>query len=413
MNLVYQALSRPEAALMTQTNQQHVPTLRFPEFDSDQNRGLPLKKFSQLFAFSSGKNIKQGEASPDYNTPCVRYGELYHLYGEVITKIINKTNLPRSELKFSEGNEILLPSAGEDPFDISSASALTLDGVAIGRTINVLKPLEENVCSHIFVSYYINAKLRKRISCLARGSSISNVYNSDLQTLKIHLPTLPEQIKIAGFLGAVDKKIAQLTEKKRLLEDYKKGCMQQLFSQKIRFKDEKGNDFPDWEEKRLGEVLSYEQPTKYLVSSSEYSNEHKTPVLTAGKTFILGYTDEKDGIFSNLPVIIFDDFTTAFKFVDFPFKAKSSAMKMLSLRSDDADIRFVHAAMLQIEFRVGEHKRYWISEYQNEVISYPHSDEQRKIADFLSTLDLKIELVAEELKQAKTFKKGLLQQMFI
>lgn len=104
-----------------------------------------MNKFDEIFLFSIGKNIKQNEASPDFEIPCVRYGELYHMYDEVINEVINKTNLDKSELLFSEGNEILLPSAGEDPMDI--ASALTIKNVAIGRTINILKPLKATVLS--------------------------------------------------------------------------------------------------------------------------------------------------------------------------------------------------------------------------------------------------------------------------
>ena len=100
-----------------------------------------------------------------------------------------------------------------------------------------------------------------------------------------------------------------------------------------------------WEQRELGELLKYEQPTKYIVNSTYYDDSFETPVLTAGQSFILGYTDETDGIksASNLePVIIFDDFTTGSHYVDFPFKVKSSAMKLLSLKSDDEDFYFVY-----------------------------------------------------------------------
>ena len=98
----------------------NVPKLRFKEFSENYKK----YKFEDIFSFSTGKNIKQNEASPNFDIPCVRYGELYHMYSEVINKVINKTNLDKSELTFSQGNEILLPSAGEDPLDIGSASAL-------------------------------------------------------------------------------------------------------------------------------------------------------------------------------------------------------------------------------------------------------------------------------------------------
>ncbi|MFL0078568.1 GIY-YIG nuclease family protein, partial [Tenacibaculum maritimum] len=124
---------------------EQIPKLRFKEFNENYKR----YSFKDTFIFSTGKNIKQKEASPEFETPCVRYGELYHMYNEVIHEIINNTNLEKSELLFSKGDEILLPSAGEDPLDIGSASALTVKDVAIGRTINILRPLKKNIYSSI------------------------------------------------------------------------------------------------------------------------------------------------------------------------------------------------------------------------------------------------------------------------
>lgn len=387
----------------------NIPPLRFPEFKGAWEK----KRFDEIFLFSTGKSIKQNEASPEFETPCVRYGELYHMYNEVITEVINKTNLDKSELLFSDGNEILLPSAGEDPLDIGSASALTIKDVAIGRTINILKPAQANVYSQIFASYYINHRLKEAISKLAKGVSISNVYNSDLKTLEITLPNLVEQEKNASFFTAIEEKIQALKKKHSLLEQYKKGVMQKLFSQELRFKDEKGNDFPDWEMKKLAECLDYIQPSKYLVESTEYDDNFQTPVLTAGKTFILGYTNETAGIFKdNLPVIIFDDFTTATQFVDFPFKAKSSAMKIL-VAKDNANIRFMYEAMQILNYEIGGHERHWISKFAPIEIPIPSLPEQTKIANFLSALDEKINHTQQQIEKTETWKKGLLQKMFV
>ncbi|MBA3985223.1 MAG: restriction endonuclease subunit S, partial [Flavobacteriales bacterium] len=286
----------------------NIPKLRFPEFKGEWER----KNFEELFIFSTGKNIKQNEASREFKTPCVRYGELYHMYEEVINEVINKTNLDKSELLFSDGDEILLPSAGEDPLDIGSASALTVKNVAIGRTINILKPLTIGRYSQIYVAYYINHKLKKSIATLAKGVSISNVYNSDLKKLNILLPTLPEQTRIANFLTAVDEKLQALKKKKGLLEQYKKGVMQQLFLselvcggleddrimdsnddeknptilkskkskfRQLRFKDENGKEFADWEVKKLGEVLIEEN-----VKTTK-SNQHRILSSTARGLF--------------------------------------------------------------------------------------------------------------------------------
>jgi type I restriction enzyme, S subunit len=253
-----------------------------------------------------------------------------------------------------------------------------------------------------------------QIDARISGTDPPNLAPSEIATLSIFVPTLPEQQKIAEFLTAVDARIQQLSQKKALLQDYKKSVMQQLFTQALRFKDDHGNDFPDWSDAELGDVLDYEQPTKYIVSSTEYKDEHSTPVLTAGKTFILGYTDETSGLCDKgLPLIIFDDFTTAYKFVDFPFKVKSSAMKILRVKDGTWDIRFVHEALSTIQFPIGEHKRYWISEYQFMTIPAPSLAEQTKIANFLTALDRKIESVAHQINHTRTFKRGLLQQMFV
>ena len=229
-----------------------------------------------------------------------------------------------------------------------------------------------------------------------------------------HPRHLSEQQKIADFLSAVDDKITALTAQKTALTQYKQGMMQRIFSQTLRFKDDNGADYPEWEEMRLGDLLYYEQPTKYLVSSTDYQDDYPTPVLTAGKTFILGYTDEQDGIFTNLPVIIFDDFTTANKFVNFPFKAKSSAMKMLKNDPKKSDLRFIYETMQLLDFATGdEHKRYWISEYQEQFIFVPCLEEQTKIAQFLTELDYKINAVDAQIQSAQQWKQGLLQQMFV
>lgn len=244
------------------------------------------------------------------------------------------------------------------------------------------------------------------------GTSYPAINSTDLSNILISFPTLPEQQKIATFLTAVDEKLQALKQKKNFLEQYKKGVMQQIFSQELRFAADNGNTFPDWEEKKLGECLDYLQPTKYLVSSTEYDNSYNTPVLTAGKTFILGYTNETNGIFENdLPVIIFDDFTTATQFVDFPFKAKSSAMKILIPRQD-IDIKFIYEAMQIMNYEIGGHERHWISKFSQIDMQIPCLEEQTKIANFLSAIDDKINHCQSQIANTEVWKKGLLQQLF-
>ena len=147
-----------------------------------------------------------------------------------------------------------------------------------------------------------------------------------------------------------------------------------------------------WVVTNFGTLLSYEQPTNYIVKDTNYKNEYATPVLTAGKSFILGYTNEKDNIFSELPVIIFDDFTTESKFVDFPFKVKSSAMKILHINADFVLPKFVYYLMQATEIDHENHQRFWISTYSQEIVGLPPISEQKKI---LSTLEYYFNLLKQ------------------
>lgn len=179
---------------------------------------------------------------------------------------------------------------------------------------------------------------------------------------------------------------------------------------KLRFPEFRGAD--GWMPKKLGDCLDYLQPTQYLVKSTAYGDSYETPVVTAGKTFILGYTNETDGVFNQpLPVIIFDDFTTASQFVNFPFKAKSSAMKIL-LAKKNSNIKFVYESMQRIDYEVGAHGRHWISAYAKIAVAVPKSTEQQKIADCLNSLDELITAQARKVEALKTHKKGLMQQIF-
>lgn len=152
--------------------------------------------------------------------------------------------------------------------------------------------------------------------------------------------------------------------------------------------------------KSLGEILEYEQPTKYIVKSENYDNSYSTPVLTPGQTFILGYTNEKDGIYSDpLPVIIFDDFTTATKLVNFPFKVKSSAMKILKPANKNVYILYWYYYLSSLKVDNDLHKRYWISTFANRQVPVPALSEQKRIAERLDKVQELIALQKEQLKK--------------
>lgn len=154
---------------------------------------------------------------------------------------------------------------------------------------------------------------------------------------------------------------------------------------------------PDgWTVCTLEEIVDYEQPQAYIVQSTDYKSQYKIPVLTAGKSFIIGYTNETEGVFTDLPVIIFDDFTTDSKFVDFPFKVKSSAMKILHVK-DGINIQYV-CQFMSITRLIGDtHKRYWISEYSKLPIPIPPSAEQSRIINKINELFQILDNISAEL----------------
>ncbi len=165
----------------------------------------------------------------------------------------------------------------------------------------------------------------------------------------------------------------------------------------------------DYELVELDELIRYEQPTKYIVSDVNYNDNYPTPVLTAGKSFILGYTNEDSGIFrENLPVIIFDDFTTSIQYVDIPFKVKSSAMKILHIDNSRADIKYIFYLMKGIKFHANEHKRYWISEYSKIKVPLPPLEIQKEIVKKILELENKIKSHFDEIEE----KRKLILELF-
>ena len=165
----------------------------------------------------------------------------------------------------------------------------------------------------------------------------------------------------------------------------------------------------EWEEYELGQLLNYEQPSPYIVKSTNYSDTYSTPVLTAGKSFIIGYTDETVGIYNSLPVIIFDDFTTSSQYVNFPFKVKSSAMKILSPNVELVLPKFIYYRMQIIQFDHSTHKRYWIQQYSKIKVQIPSIPEQERIVSKIEELFSRLDASVAELQTAKEKLKGYRQ----
>ncbi|MDY0288044.1 MAG: hypothetical protein RBR15_04375 [Sphaerochaeta sp.] len=166
----------------------------------------------------------------------------------------------------------------------------------------------------------------------------------------------------------------------------------------------------------LGDLLSYEQPTPYIVQSTGYNEEYKIPVLTAGKTFILGYTNESTGIYDKLPVIIFDDFTTSSQYVNFRFKVKSSAMKILTPTLELVLPKFIYLKIQMLDFDHGTHKRYWIQEYSKIKVKIPSIPKQKliisRIEELFSELDKGVETLETIKQQLTVYRQAVLKEAF-
>ena len=385
-------------------NQNNIPQLRFPEFKQEWEQ----KPFGKLTTrISNPVNV---EPTKLYQQIGIRS----HGKGIFHKELVDGKTLGNKRVFWVKENVLVVNIV----FAWEQAVAKTTEkeiGLIGSHRFPMYEPIENVSDLDYLLHFFLTKKGKAQLELASPGGAGRNktLGQKEFENLKIKIPSYREQKKISTFLTLLNKKITQLTEKKNLLEQYKRSIMQSIFLQELQFKDEYGKAFPKWKTSPLGDLLDYEQPTKYLVESKEYNEDYKTPVLTAGKTFILGYTNETEGIFKeHLPVIIFDDFTTAFKFVDFPFKAKSSAMKILKPKNG-VNIYFVYEAMRNIEFEIGGHERHWISKYSNIEVPIPSDAEQIKISNFFSKINDKIIQTEIQIEQNRQFKKTLLQKMFI
>ena len=239
---------------------------------------------------------------------------------------------------------------------------------------------------------------------------------------EIFIPSVNEQLaivaKIEELFSDLDKGVADLKKAQDQLRVYRQAVLKKAFEGDLtkKWRETKSILKEDWVKCRFKDLLDYEQPTNYIVNSTEYDDSYETPVLTAGKSFIKGYTNEKDGIFDNLPTIIFDDFTTASQFVNFKFKVKSSAMKILVPTSDLINMKFVYYAMQVNKVRSDTHKRYWISIYSKKEIFIPSVNEQimivQEIDSRLSVCDKVEESITESLEKAEALRQSILKKAF-
>ncbi|MBG6188203.1 restriction endonuclease subunit S [Flavobacterium sp. CAN_S2] len=412
-----------------------IPQLRFQEF----NDKWMVKKFSALLKEGRlGGNYENSESNN--GIPVIKMGNLGR--GEIN---INKVQFLPEDIEYNKEDVLI---KGDLLFN--TRNTLELVGkVSIWReelpfalynsNLMRMKFNNEIETSNVFMNYYFNTKNSiNQLRRFATGTtSVAAIYGKDLKGFNVAFPTLPEQQKIASFLRAVDEKIQQLSRKKELLEQYKKGVMQQLFFGKLRFKDENGKDYADWEEKKLGDIGTLKNGLNKDKTDFGFGSPFVNLMNVFGKSEI--YNQEFDLVNSNeKEKILYNVLKGDVLFIR--SSVKRSGVGETVIVQEDL-LNTVYSGFL-IRFRddrkslAQEFKKYCFSSqsFRDEILSYatssantninqeslnkinvklPCIQEQQKIANFLSGIDAKIEQVNGELVKTQLFKKGLLQQLFV
>lgn len=270
----------------------------------------------------------------------------------------------------------------------------------------VFRP-NDNVDSDYLTHYFESSKWHKGISNIAgegaRNHGLLNMSVDDYFATKHCLPSLPEQKKIARFFNAITRRIEI---QNKIIEDLKVLKKELNYSLIGRIINGKSSNC------KIEDVIDYEQPTNYIVKSDKYIENGETPVLTANKAFLLGYTIENEGVYNKSDCIILDDFTLDFKYVNFPFKIKSSAIKILTAKKD-IELRYFYEYLLFLGLTSHEHKRHYISEVAPLPLYLPSIDEQRNALSVLNSISKKIKVEENYISALKAQKCFFLRAMFI
>ena len=374
---------------------ENIPKIRFKGFAEPWER----RKLGDIFKYEQPQTyiVESTEYDERYKTPVLTAGQSFILGYTDEDFGIKEASSDKPVVIF---DDFTTSSHYVDfPFKVKSSAmkllTLTNSKDDVHCAYNVLKNIEYKPVSHE----------RHWISTFAK--------------FDIYMPkSSAEQKQIGRYFTNLDKLITLHKRKYEKLKQIKKSLLEKMFPHEgknvpeIRFKE-----FAEpWERRKLGDIFKYEQPQTYIVESTEYDERYKTPVLTAGQSFILGYTDEDFGIkeaSSDKPVVIFDDFTTSSHYVDFPFKVKSSAMKLLTLTNSKDDVHCAYNVLKNIEYKPVSHERHWISTFAKFDIYMPKSSaEQKQIGRYFTNLDKLIIFHKRKYEKLKQIKKSLLEKMF-
>lgn len=379
-----------------------IPKRRFKKFENAD--AWEQRKFSEIALRESTVQ----ESSRDF--PSVEYEDVIAEEGR-LNKDVNQKEIVKKGIVF-DGSQVLYGKLR--PY-LHNWLSPDFSGVAVGDWW-VLKPIKMDKS---FLYRLIQTQQFDDIANQSTGSKMPRADWNLVSNLEFAVPVSgDEQSKIGGYFSSLDTLITLHQRKLQKLEEIKSGYLNEMFP--TVGESEPKRRFPEfsssWEKCTLSSLLQYEQPTKYLVQSTDYNDRGDIPVLTAGQSFILGYTNELDGIkyaTKDNPVIIFDDFTTGSHYVDFPFKVKSSALKILSVNRETDDFYFLNYVLRNIKFVPQNHERHWISKFSKFEVLIPEAKEQKKIGSFFRNLDQTILAQKQKIKKMKELKDSYLNEMFV
>ena len=378
--------------MTTTINNEHkklnVPNLRFPEFQGEWEKC----KLGDLCNVLMCKRILASQTNTEEGVPFYKIGTIGNAPDAYISKELFDDY--KTKYNYPHKGEVMITCAG------TVGKCVIYDGKdAYYQDSNIVWIDNPSQCISNSFLYHLLAKVDWR---KLNSTTIIRIYNDDLRNLKLSYPQIEEQQKISRLLSFLDERIATQNKIIDKLQSLIKGIRNDVFG-KLR-KDIGLNA-------KVGDVLSYEQPQPYIVEDTEYT-AGGTPVLTANKAFVLGYTSETDGIYDKGDCIIFDDFTLDCKYVDFPFKVKSSAIKILTAKNKEL-LRYTFEFLKYLDLSTDEHKRHYIAETQNQEFILPTTQIVRTIAHAFSTLSSRMQTIVKQRDMLELQKQYLLRQMFI
>ena len=358
----------------------NVPKLRFKEFNDEWKEN----KLQDIAKITMGQSPNSENYTYDSSDTLLIQGNADLYNGKVIPRLFTKQITKTCDKK----DIIMTVRAPVGDIAISDYYA------CIGRGVCSIK-------SSKFIYHYLDYLKEKGYwKKISKGSTIDSITSDNIKSLVIKTPSRKEQEKIIRTIDLINKKIELQTRKIEALKLFKKGLISKLL-----------NEY-DYEIMKIKDVLKFEQPTKYIVNSDDYINDSKAiPVLTANKTFILGYCNENN-FYDKGDSIIFDDFTMDMKYTNFNYKVKSSAIKILTAKGNN-DLRFLYELLLSLNLKSEEHKRHYISIVQELDVKIPSVEVQKSISSKLELVDNKILFEEKFLNNLTKLKKGFMQSMFV